>query len=304
MEALIVEVSANIGQQLGVEWQALGTPNSNRFTPIGGTSFNNQAGVNIQGVAANPAAAAGGGLVVGVVKGVVSLNGTNYLNLAALARALESQADTNVLSTPNLLTMDNEEAEIIVGQNVPFVTGTTPSTGAANPNPFQTIQRKDVGLTLRVTPQISEGNLVRLKIYQEVSSVQATGAASGLITNKRSIKTVVLANDGQMIVLGGLMRDDTLSSVQRVPCLGAIPLLGEPFKFTDNQHRKTNLMVFLKPTIIRSSDQVGEITDRKYIDIKRLYERPTQGGTILFPRSERAMPKALKPVLNGVDPTP
>ncbi len=294
IEALIIEVSADLSQQLGIEWQASAIPNSKRFTPIGGTSFSNQAGVNAQTVATNPLAASGGGLVIGAVKGLVTLNGTTFLNLAALARALETQGDTNVLSTPNLLTMDNEEAEIIVGQNLPFITGQSSSTGVANPQPFQTIERQDVGLTLRVTPQISEGNTIRLQLYQEVSSVQASGP-SGPITNKRSIKTVVLADDGHLIVLGGLMRDDSLSSVQRVPCLGSLPLLGEAFQFTEDQHRKTNLMVFLKPTIIRSSDQIGEITDRKYFDIKSLYERPTKGGTIFLPRPDRKLPAALKP---------
>ncbi len=296
VEALIVEVSADIAQQFGIEWQAASNPTNTRFTPLGGTSFNNQGGVNIQGVAANPLAAAGSGLVVGAVKGTVTLNGTDFLNLAALARAMESQADTNVLSTPNLLTMDNEEAEIIVGQNVPFITGQN-STAGGTANPFQTIERKDVGLTLRVKPQISEGDTVRLELYQEISSIAASTQGSDLITNKRSIKTVVLANDQQMIVLGGLMRDDATSGVQRVPCIGAIPILGEPFKFTDNSHRKTNLMVFLKPHIIKSTKDIESITSRKYNHMKSLYETPIKGGTILFPREDKKLPDDLKPRL-------
>ncbi len=304
VEALIVEVLADMTQQFGIEWQATANPTNTRVTPLGGTSFNNQAGVNIQGVAENPLSAAGSGLVVGAVKGTITLNGTEFLNLAALARAMESQADTNVLSTPNLLTMDNEEAEIIVGQNVPFITGQN-STAGGTANPFQTIERKDVGLTLRVKPQISAGDMVRLELYQEISSISASTQGSDLITNKRSIKTVVLANDQQMIVLGGLMRDDATSSVQRVPCIGGIPILGEPFKFTDNTHRKTNLMVFLKPHIIRTSLDIESFTNKKYFDIKELYERPSMGGTILFPKQERDMPDDLRPRLkmnDQVDP--
>lgn len=296
VEAMIVEVSANMAEQFGIEWQVAKTPNNQNITPIGGTSFSNQAGTNIQGVATNPLAAAGGGLIVGAVKGTITLNGTEFLNLAALARAMEAQADTNVLSTPNLLTMDNEEAEIIVGQNVPFITGQN-STQGGIANPFQTIERKDIGLTLRVKPQISEGDTVRLEIYQEISSIDTNAGVTGsdLITKKRSLKTVVLANNAEMIVLGGLMRDDNLSSVQRVPCVGAIPIIGEPFKFTENTKRKTNLMVFLKPNVIKTSDQIDAITNKKYGDIKKLYEAPVKGGTILFPVKINKMPDEMLP---------
>jgi len=305
VEALIVEVSANMAEQFGVEWQISKSSQQNNITPLGGTSFSNQAGVNIQGVAANPNAGAGGGLILGAVKGAITLNGTNFLNLAALARAMESQADTNVLSTPNLLTMDNEEAEIVVGQNVPFITGQN-STQGGTANPFQTIERKDVGLTLRVKPQISEGNTVRLELYQEISSIDTNAGVQGsdLITKKRSIKTVVLANNGEMIVLGGLMRDDNIASVQRVPCIGAVPVLGEPFKFTENQNRKTNLMVFLKPNIISTAGQVEAITNKKYFNIKDLYERPIEGGTILFPHKPQQMPDDMKPTEKGAQANP
>ncbi|RME59674.1 MAG: type II secretion system protein GspD, partial [Caldilineae bacterium] len=298
VEALIVEVSADMAQQFGIEWQAAATPTDTRVTPLGGTSFSSSTGTSIQSVSADPLAAAGGGLVVGAVNGTVTLNGVEYLNLAALARALETQADTNVLSTPNLLTLDNEEAEIIVGQNVPFITGSAQTQGGTA-NPFQTIERKDIGLTLRVKPQISEGDTVRLELYQEISSIDtaATGQGADLITNKRSIKTVVLANDQQMIVLGGLMRDDATSGVQRVPCLGAVPVLGEAFKFTDNLHRKTNLMIFLRPHIISSDSDIDAITSGKYQDIKKLYERNVAGGTILFPRQQKRMPEDLQPNL-------
>ncbi len=301
IEALIVEVSANTAQQFGMEWNALSNPTQAGRTPFGGTSFSNQAGSNINTVATNPFAGGGGGLVAGVSGGTITFGGVQVLQLGALVRALEAQADTNVLSTPNLLTMDNEEAEIVVGQNVPFITGKSASTGAANPNPFQTIQRKDIGLTLRVKPQISEGDVVRLQIYQEISSIATNVGVQGsdLITNKRSIKTVVLANNGQMIVLGGLMRDDSSISVQGVPCLARMPLLGEAFKFTENGRRKTNLMVFLKPHIIKTSNQIEAITNQKYNDIRALYERPVEGGTILFPQAAKRMPDTLQPHLKS-----
>jgi len=205
--------------------------------------------------------------------------------------------NANVLSTPNILTLDNEKAEIIVGQNVPFITGNSSSTGAANPNPFQTIQRKDIGLTLRVTPQISGDNSVRLDIYQEISSIdkQAGVQSADLITTKRSIKTVVLANNDQMIVLGGLMREDVVANVQRVPCIGSVPILGEPFKFTENTKTKTNLMVFLKPHIITNGDTLDDITNTKYNNIKTLYESVVEGGTIIFPKVKRTMPTDMMP---------
>lgn len=294
IEALIVEVTADEAQQFGVEWRGVGDLTQPGRKAFGGTAFSTQAGTSINTVAANPFAG-GNGLVVGMADGTITFGGKQYLNIGALARALESNANTNVLSTPDLLTMDNEQAEIVVGQNVPFITGQNVTQGGTA-NPFQTIERKDVGLTLRVTPQISEGDTVRLNLYQEISSVAGgTAAEGGYITNKRSIKTVVLADDGQIIVLGGLMEDDNSASVQRVPCIGAMPIVGEPFKFTENQHKKTNLMVFLKPYIIKSSDDIEDLTSEKYSDIKALYEHPVKGGTILFPQRTLHMPADMVP---------
>ncbi|MDQ6994669.1 MAG: type II secretion system secretin GspD [Mariprofundaceae bacterium] len=304
VEALIVEVSANVAEQFGMEWQGVGNLLSNKPQAFGGTSFTGQGGANINTVATNPFNK-GSGLAVGVMKGTVTFGGASFLNLGLLARALQAQDDTNILSTPNLLTMDNEKAEIIVGQNVPFLTGKN-STQAGLANPFQTIERKDIGLTLRVTPQISEGDTVRLKLYQEISSIAGNTGVQGtdLITNKRSIQTTILANDGQIIVLGGLLRDDKTTSVQRVPCLGSIPILGEPFKFTNNAHRKTNLMVFLKPHIIKSSSQIEALTNRKYNDIKTLYERPNKGGTLIFPQDKNVMPTNIAPPKQATLPKP
>jgi len=252
-------------------------------------------------VAANPLNP-GNGLAVGVVSGTVTFGGTEFLNLGALLRALETKTDANVLSTPNILTMDNEEAEIIVGQNVPFVTGQNVTQGGTA-NPFQTIQRQDVGLTLRVTPQISEGDTIRLKIFQEVSSVepssQNVATTSDIVTNKRSIKTTVLANDGNIVVLGGLMRDDSSTSIQRVPCIGSIPVIGEPFKFTETSHKKTNLMVFLRPHIIRSRHDIDVITGEKYRGIEDVYKHQKYEGTILFPHKQEPLPERMNPLQQG-----
>ena len=295
IESLIVEVSANALEQFGIEWRALGNFNQPKRRAFGGTNFPSQSGVSIQSVAANPFNT-GAGLVVGLVDGTIRFGGQTFLNLGALARALETRAHANVLSTPTLLTLDNESAEIIVGQNVPFITGRATTQGGVA-NPFQTIERRDIGLKLKVKPRIAAGDALTLEIYQEISSIdrQATAQGADLITNKRSIQTVVLAHDGQTIVLGGLMREDDTQSVQRVPCLGAIPILGEFFRFTENQHRKTNLMVFLKPHIVRNPKDLAALVNEKYIDIRSLYEQPANEGTILFPEAPRKLPKRFAP---------
>jgi len=294
IEALIVEVSGNSIQRFGVEWMAtagagVGVQNFSNMQTVGGALSANAIAATPVSTSAALTASASTGLTLGVVN--------KALSIAGLLHAIESDNDANVLSTPNLLTMDNEEAEIIVGQNVPFITGNSSSTGTANPNPFQTIERKDIGLTLRVKPQISGSDSVRLDIYQEISSIDNKAGVQGsdLITNKRSIKTVVLANDEQMIVLGGLMREDVTTKVQRVPCLGSVPLLGEPFKFSENSKTKTNLMIFLKPHIIKSSNYLESITNQKYNDIKKLYEKDVKAGTIIFPKKAKQMPKTMLP---------
>ena len=204
----------------------------------------------------------GGGLTVGVGR----FNSSSF-NFAALVRALEGDGSFNVLSTPNIVTMDNVEAEIKVGQVVPFVTGSYTSTGSGSStpgNPFQTINREDVGITLKVTPQINEGDSVKLEIDQNISSIAPSEVAAGTITNNRSFKTTVLAEDGQTVVLGGLMRDDVNESVQKVPLLGDIPLLGAMFRHKSNQKEKTNLMVFIRPTILRDAAVTSDITSSKY----------------------------------------
>jgi len=298
VEALIVEVTGDNSEQLGIEWMSGKSFNGDTISVVGGQNYGTISTLGAavanntgQSLTTTAASALGQGLTVGVLQGSLA-GGT--VSLGALVRALETTGEANVLSTPNILTMDNEEAEIIVGENVPFVTGQN-STQGGTANPFQTIERKDIGLTLKVKPQISEGDTVRLEIYQEVSSISVKSGASDLITNKRSVKTVALAKEGQMLVLGGLMREDTSENVSRVPCIGAVPIIGEPFKFTDNLRRKVNLMIFLRPRIIRTDADIRDITNEKYSAIKSVYEDSSSEGTILFPRQPKVLPEKLSP---------
>ena len=265
IESLIVEVTATRAAEFGVQWAGLSGDVNSKYRVGGITGFGtggdnliNQAAASTTGGALPP----GNGLSLGIFRQTAG-----QLGLGALARALASDDDANILSMPNLITLDNEEAKIIVGQNVPFITGqytTTASGGGAGVNPFQTIERKDIGLSLRVRPQISEGGTVKMAIYQETSSVfDATGSA-GIVTNKRSIDTNVLVDDGQIIVLGGLIDDSMRDGVVKVPGLGDIPILGNLFKYQKRSRVKTNLMVFLRPTVIRSTEQSVNLTGNRY----------------------------------------
>ena len=266
VEALIVEVSSSIATEFGIQWQDLSRINSSGTNLIGGTNFGGS-GQNIIGASSN-ITSVGTGLNIGIVRGRVNLPGIGeVLNLAALARALEADQRNNVLSTPNILTLDNEEGKIVVGQNVPFVTGSFTQTASASTNPFQTIERKDIGLTLRVTPQVAEGGTVKLKVYQEVSSVVPTTSnvkSADLITNKRSIENTVLVDDGQIVVIGGLISDDTKNNDSKVPLLGDIPFIGNFFKYQTRNRDKTNLMVFLRPYVLRDGKSANALTGDRY----------------------------------------
>ncbi len=279
VEALIVEVTAGKAAEFGVQWNA-GRNIGNGQTAFGGTNFSTTAGANIIGAAIDPTTL-GQGLNLGIIKGSITIPGTNIqiANLQLLARALEGDSNANVLSTPNVLTLDNEEAKIVVGQNVPFITGTyTPTAGSAT-NPFQTIERKDIGLTLRVTPQVSEAGAVKLKIFQEVSTVtqdKALVQSADIITNKRSLESTVLVDDGQIVVLGGLIQDDRESTTDKVPVLGNIPFIGALFKYESRTHKRTNLMVFLRPVVLKDEKAAASITQDRYDYIRRL-----QGDTAL-----------------------
>ncbi len=252
VESLIAEVSAEKAAEFGVQWQSsLGNKGDTNIGLLG-TNFKvggaNLISLAAQGASGNVAPSSGLNL------GVANQNNGTYV-LGFLARFLQTTGDGNVLSTPNLLTLDNEEAKIVIGQNVPFVTGqyTNNNTSAGAVNPFQTIERKDVGLTLRVKPQISENGTVKLQIYQEVSRLDpaSINSATGLITNKRSIESSVLVEDGAIVVLGGLLQDDYGNSQERVPGLSDVPFFGNLFRAESRSRKKTNLMVFLRPVVVR-----------------------------------------------------
>ncbi|MDR0480252.1 MAG: type II secretion system secretin GspD [Gallionellaceae bacterium] len=292
VEALIAEVTADKAAEFGIQWNALSGLNKDGTNVIGGTNFGT-VGQNILGTAAingtNATSVLGAGLNIGVVKGMITLpDGTQLLNLGMLARALQTDANTNILSTPNLLTLDNEEAEIVVGQNVPFVTGTYAQTGSATTaTPFTTVDRQDVGLTLRIKPQITEGGVVRLQIYQEVSSVDNTATSSALglgpTTNKRSIESTVLVDEGQIIVLGGLIQDSVTDTVSKVPLLGDIPLLGNLFRYNSRQHTKTNLMVFIRPYVLRTAEASQGLTQDRYEYLRGVQAETQPDGHLVLP---------------------
>lgn len=254
VEAVIAEITQDTSRELGVQW-AIDGRDANHAVGL----INFSAGGSILGLLDTPPSVSDG-----VSIGIGDLTGAN--KVAALIRALAADTATNILSTPTLLTLDNQEAEIVVGQNVPFITGSYSSTGGGSTptNPFQTVQRQDVGLTLRIKPQINEGNAIKLEVEQESSTVSASTQGVDLITNKRSIKTTVMVEDGEMIVLGGLIQDELREVEQRVPGLGDIPILGWLFRYSKTTKVKTNLMVFLHPTIIKDAAMLASVTNDKY----------------------------------------
>jgi len=266
IEALLVEMSTDAANELGVQWAAGGRN-------IAGIQNFPGAKPGLAALAADPISAAGtAGLLLGYVGSKVTLSdGTVVRSLGALARALESRSLANILSTPNLMTLDNAEAKMVVGQNVPFITGSfsqtaTTGTVAGVVNPFQTIERKDVGLTLKIKPQVSEGGLIKLDIFSEQSSIAPTAAsgASDLVTNKRSLETKVVVDDGHTIVLGGLIEDIRNSAESRVPLLGDLPLIGGLFRYREITKKRTNLMVFLRPVIIYGPNDAYSTTADRY----------------------------------------
>ncbi len=306
IESLIVEVQADKAAELGIQWQFLGAPQGSTRA-IGGTNFNaTGSGANILGATTN-IGTVGNGLNIGIVRGTVTLPGAGeVLNLGALARALESEASGNILATPNLLTLDNEEARIIIGQNVPFITGQfANATGTGTINPFQTIERRDVGTTLRVRPQISDSGTVRLQIFQEVSSVQSTTLAAGIVTNRRAIESTVLVDDGEIIVLGGLIEERVEDGVQRVPVLGDIPLLGGLFRYEGRKRTKTNLLVFLRPIVLRDAEASNSVTATRYDYIRSLRgEARVPGRSGLPELVSPALPAMPAPPAAGTSPLP
>jgi general secretion pathway protein D len=258
-------------------------------------------GVGIAGVPVDPGTQANllglGGFSLAYLGPEIMVNGQPVRGMGALANALVDTADANILSTPNLLTLDNAEAKIVVGENVPFLTGSYAQTtgGTGTPvTPFQTIERKDIGLTLVIKPQISEGGAIKLEIQQEVSSVSqstVTGA-SDLITNKRALETTVVVDDGNTVVLGGLIKDDIQRNRQKVPGLGSIPILGALFRYKSDTKVKTNLMVFLRPTIIRSPLDSHRVTTDRYQQLIERGKRFSDEQKIMMDRLRPAKPDA------------
>ncbi len=283
IETVIAEVSEDLSAELGVQWVFDGTPAGDR--PVGVVNFGAGSGGSIAEIGAAVKAGLPPTIGNGVTLGLGKFN-SGSLNFAAVLRVLKGDGTTNILSTPTLVTLDNEEAEIVIGQTVPFVTGafTAPGGSSTPTNPFQTIQREDVGITLKVTPQINEGNAVKLEIEQSVDSLSssATGAVD-LITNTRSIKTNVIVDDGQMIVLGGLINDEVRESVQKVPLLGDIPLLGWLFTHKSSSKVKQNLMVFLHPTIIRDAALTARLTHDKYSHQRARQLEVREKGLLMMP---------------------
>jgi general secretion pathway protein D len=309
VESLIAEVNADKAAEMGIQWQ---TANGQKGGTVGiiGTNFNNpitttvgQGNIlSVSGGAATALSALGGGLNIGSAR---QINGTYVLS--SLATFLQQNGEGNVLSTPTLLTLDNEEAKIVVGQNVPFVTGqyTNNNTNNGSVNPFQTVERKDVGLTLKVKPQISETGTVKLTIFQEVSSIDYTrSSTAGLITNKRSIESNVLVDDGSIIVLGGLLSDEYSGGSSQVPLFGDIPVLGWLFKSESRSRTKKNLMVFLRPVVVRDAAASDALSNNRYQQMMGLQQNAQPGFNPILGSGNAPVlptPAAPKP---GTSPAP
>jgi len=303
IEAVIAEVADETANELGVQWQF---PIGDKAHAIGGTNFNgNSPGNNILTATAalnqtTPGISVGNGLNIGYFD-TITIAGKKLLSLGALVSALQSNGKNNILSTPSVMTLDNQEAMIKVAQEVPFLTGsyTTNTGGTTNSsgtntsgigNPFQTIQRKDVGLTLKVTPHINSGDSVRLDIHQEVSNLlPPVQGAVDLVTNKREVQTTVMVKNDSLLVLGGLISDNVKDSVQKVPALGDIPLIGNLFRYRSNDHAKQDLMIFLHPRILRDATTEASVSQEKYNYIRTEQLQMRENGETITPRAEQPM---------------
>lgn len=276
IEAAIVEVTADFTRQLGTELFVADAESGN--VPLGLTAPSGTLAQALQNLALDSTQPVDLGTAPMFAGGRISETGTSF---GMIVRALSTNSDVNLLSTPSITTMQNEEAKIVVGQNVPFRTGSTVTGSQGASNPFTTIQREDVGLTLEVTPFIHDGNLIRLKIHQEVSEVDTASlnsigseGASDLITNKRTIDTTILVDDREVIIIGGLIRDKETETASKVPLLGSIPALGALFRSTQTAVEKRNLLVFLRPTVLASRTAISEVTTRKFDNV---YEVEIEG---------------------------
>jgi general secretion pathway protein D len=303
IESIIVELSDENAAELGVQWQALNSSN----TAFAGTNFTGPAssgntniigasaainavlGAAVAGVTA-PAATLGLGLNIGSIT-----NFGNKLAFSSLLRAIATISGSNVLSTPNLMTLDNEEARIVVGQNIPIVTGSYAQTGSTSTvTPFQTFTRQDVGLTLRVRPQVSDNGTVKLQIFQEVSSIQSGTSTSGYILNKRNVESNVIVEDGQIIVLGGLIGDNYTDGSSKIPFLGDIPLIGGLFRYDNKSRTRTNLMVFIRPSVLRNNEQNNIFSNNKLDEFEE--KRKSFVQVPLFPKNDNLNTASLRDI--------
>ena len=302
IESLIVEVTGDNLADFGFQWQGISGQKGDSNIVAGGTSFGG-ASTNIVDLSV---AAAGGRTTAGAALatlangfniGVLKNLGNGLYGLSAIARALQSQSNTNIMSTPNLITVDNEEAKIVVGKNVPFITGQFTSTGTGTTNPFQTVERKDVGITLRIKPQIGENGTIRLAIFQESSDVigEAAGTSgTGPTTSKRSIDSNVIVDDGAILVLGGLIEDRFEDTKSKVPLLGDIPFVGALFRSESRTRKRSNLMVFLKPTVMRTAEDSNNISLDRYDRIRTQQQNSQPSPNLLLPINEAPVLPALQ----------
>jgi general secretion pathway protein D len=308
IESMIVEVSPSDSADFGFQWQGLLGKSGDKFGVVTGTNFGASGRpsiIDINTDAAQGKINIGSGLnvgLLGVVNGVTSL--------AAIARLLQSQSETNIISTPNLITMDNEEAKIVVGENVPFITGQFTGVGGgagagANANPFQTIERKDVGITLRIKPQVGEGGAVRMTIFQEQSSVKETTAAgttnAGPSTTKRSIENTVTVDDGAILVLGGLIEDRFVTNKSKVPFLGDLPFIGALFRSESRERRRTNLMVFLRPVVLRDAESSRRLSEERYEQIRGEQKSSQPEPSLVMPINQSPVLPALREFADRLD---
>jgi len=295
IEAAIVEVTADFTRQLGTELFVANTSPNNKTIPIGLTAPSGTLAQILQSIALGTQQPVDLGTAPLIAAGRENSNGTSF---GIIIRALSGNGDVNLLSTPSITTMDNKEAKIVVGQNVPFRTGSTVTGSEGASNPFTTIQREDVGLTLEVTPHVHDGNLVRLEVHQVVSevdpaSLNAIGSAGSadLITNKREINTTILVDNQEVIILGGLIRDKETISDSRVPILGSIPGLGLLFKSSAKSIEKQNLLVFLRPTVLDSRPSISKVTNRKVGAVYEIEIEGTNSSEIIYDLFNGKAPK-------------
>jgi len=312
IESMIVEVTATQASELGIQWQGLISSSSGNNNVFAGTNFGtggqNILNLTLAGALFDSNRTAGiaaaqqlvpdvGGLNLGIVN--------KAMGLGALLRALGTNGSVNLLSTPNLITLENEEAKILIGQNIPITTGSYAQTGgAASVTPFQTFDRKDVGITLRVKPQITDGGLVKMQIFQESSSVVAgtLTQVQGPTTNVRSIETNVLVDDGQIIVLGGLIEDSYGDGVQKVPLLGDIPLIGGLFRYENKNRSKTNLLVFLRPYVMRTAGAADRLTADRYDYMRAQQQGFVSPNIMVRDTNTPLLPPADAPTTPFIDP--